>query len=56
MCFAKGSNCAATAWLDNPQDPAIGLYERTGLDVGACVLAGVVKPRLFVNDGDLVGI
>lgn len=30
------------SWLDNPDDPAIRLYQQTGLRVGECVRAGYI--------------
>ena len=43
-------------WVQNPQDPGIELYQRTGLSVGECVKAGIIESSEFLNDGDLVSI
>ena len=43
-------------WVQNPQDPGIELYQRTGLSVGECVKAGIIESREFLNFGDLVSI
>ena len=42
-------------WLDNPKDPGVELYRKSGLSVGECVEAGKVKANPFVKFGDLVG-
>lgn len=44
------------AWLDNPKDPALALYQRTGLSVGECVKVGLVAADEFLKDGDLVSV
>ena len=44
------------AWLDNPKDPAIELYRKSGLSVGECVEGGKITAKPFVTFGDLVGV
>ena len=51
----EGTSAWTQAWLDNPKDPAVELYRKSGLSVGECMEVGKVSAKPFVKFGDLVG-